>query len=574
MVRLIPAEIVHLYKVLPRLYRLRLWGVGVSVFVMAVLDLLGTGVLLPVLLLVLNEKVVLENKYMALFYDWAGFDSIRSLMFFICVSVLLFSVVRVSLSFWLQYRQNKRLFTIASYLSMRLYRYYYSKGYLFIKRNNSHKLINQINSVADNMIKGYFVSYTQLLCECVVATTIFIGLITFNIYVFLLVVLTFIPITLLYYRFSRSRIKEYGRRLYLLFPQKGKLLQQTFIGFTDMEMNNTFPESVARYSTLLEEQNQLTVRNLILNNSLQKVLEVAIICSVVVLIIAAQLFELPSLGLIVGIFAIAVYRVLPGIIKSTGYMFQMKANSFAMEVISDLESEESAGELIEQSPIGFRHSIAIRDLCFSYDGKSSVFSHYSLEINKGDFIGFRGESGSGKSTLFHLILGFLQPVSGGIYIDGELLSADKLVSWRSRIGYVSQQLFMIEGSLLDNIVMAGCSNSQPDMVRIEFVLRLASLDHFVKTLPNGVHTSVGEGGSLLSGGQRQRLGIARALYKKAEILMFDEATSSLDENTERSINESIVRLSKECPGLTLLVISHRPESLSICREIVDICNIQ
>lgn len=570
MVRLIPAEIVHLYKVLPRLYRLRLWGVGVSVFVMAVLDLLGTGVLLPVLLLVLNEKAVLENKYMALFYDWAGFDSIRSLMFFICVSVLLFSVVRVSLSTWLQYKQNRRLFTIASYLSMRLYRYYYSKGYLFIKRNNSHKLINQINSVAENMIKGYFVSYTQLLCECVVATTIFIGLIAFNIYVFLLVVFTFIPITLLYYRFSRSRIKEYGRRLYLLSPQKGKLLQQTFIGFTDMEMNNTFPESVTRYSTLLEEQNQLTIRTLLLSNSLQKVLEVAIICSVVALIVAAQLFDLPSLGLIVGVFAIAVYRVLPGIIKSTGYMFQMKANSFAIEVISDLESEESAGELIEQSPIGFRHSIAICDLCFSYDGKSKVFNHYSLEIRKGDFIGFRGESGSGKSTLFHLILGFLQPGSGGIYIDGELLSVDKLVSWRSRIGYVSQQLFMIEGTLLDNIMMAGCSNSQPDMERIEFVLRLASLDHFVKTLPKGVHTSVGEGGSLLSGGQRQRLGIARALYKKAEILMFDEATSSLDENTEHSINESIVRLSEECPGLTLLVISHRPESLSICRKIVDI----
>lgn len=341
-----------------------------------------------------------------------------------------------------------------------------------------------------------------------------------------------------------------------------------------MEMNNTFPESVTRYSDLLEEQNQLTVRNLLLGNSLQKVLEVAIICSVVTLIVAAQLFELPSLGVIVGVFAIAVYRVLPGIIKSTGYMFQMKANSFAIEVISDLESEEFAGEVVEQNPIKFRHSIAIRDLCFSYDGKSNVFSHYSLEINKGDFIGFRGESGSGKSTLFHLILGFLKPESGGIYIDDELLSANKLVSWRSRIGYVSQQLFMIEGTLLDNIVMAGSSNSQPDMERIEHVLRLASLDHFVKTLSKGVHTSVGEGGSLLSGGQRQRLGIARALYKKAEILMFDEATSSLDENTEHSINESIVRLSEECPGLTLLVISHRPESLSICRKIVDICNIQ
>lgn len=131
---------------------------------------------------------------------------------------------------------------------------------------------------------------------------------------------------------------------------------------------------------------------------------------------------------------------------------------------------------------------------------------------------------------------------------------------------------MIEGTLLDNIVMG--IDKYPDMERIKHVLRLASLDRFVATLPKGVFTLVGEGGSLLSGGQRQRLGIARALYKKAEILMFDEATSSLDETTEHLINDSIIRLSEECPGLTLLVISHRPESLAVCRRIVDICNIQ
>lgn len=572
MIRLIPAAIRHLYKVLPRLYRLRLLGVGVSVLVMAVLDLLGTGILLPVLLLVLNEKVVLENKYLTLLYDWGNFDGIQSFMLFICASVLLFSIVRVCLFARLQYKQNQRLFSISSYLSMRLYRLYYSKGYLYIKRNNSHRLVNQVNSVADNLIKGYFVSYMQLLCECVVSGSIFIGLIIFDIYVFLLVVLTFVPITLLYYRFSRSRIKEYGRRLFLLAPQKGKLLQQTFIGFTDMEMNNTFPTSTKRFSDLLEEQNHCIVRNLLLSNSLQKVLEVAVICSVVVLIVASQLFDLPSLGLIVGVFAIAVYRVLPGIIKSTGYMFQMKANSFAINLLSDLESEESATGIVEQHPIKFKESISIRDLSFSYSKDKQIFNNYSLNIQKGDFIGFRGESGCGKSTLFHLILGFLKPDSGGIYVDGVELTTDKLTSWRSKIGYVSQQLFMVEGTLLDNIIMG--SEECNSMARVKQVLRQASLDRFVETLPKGVFTPVGEGGSLLSGGQRQRLGIARALYKRAEILMFDEATSSLDEATEHLINDSIVRLSEECPGLTLLVISHRPESLSVCRKIVDICNMQ
>lgn len=573
MMQLIPSEIIRLYKILPRTYRLRLWGVSISVFLMSALDLLGTGVLLPVLLLVLNEKALLENQYLAIFYNWAGFDSTGSFIFFICWSVLLFSIFRVSLSTWLQYRQNKRLFSISSYLSIRLYRCYYAKGYLFIKQNNSHKLINQVNSVVANLIQGYFVPFTMLTCEILVTTSILIGLVTFNVYVFLLVVLTFVPITLVYYRYSRSRIKIYGEKLYLLAPLKGKLLQQTFIGFTDMEMNNTFPESIVRFTGLLNEQNNIQVRNLLLNNSLQKVLEVAIVCSVVVLIIATQLFDFPALGMIVGVFAIAVYRVLPGIIRSTGYMFNIRGNSFAFNVLSDLESEQVINETTEQNPIEFQNSIDIRDLSFSYDKEKQVFNQYSLVIEKGDFVGFQGESGCGKSTLFHLILGFLKPDSGGIYIDGVNLSSDKLVSWRSKIGYVSQQLFMIEGTLLDNIIM-GIDNNNPDMERIERVLHLASLDRFVRCLPKGIHTSVGEGGSLLSGGQRQRLGIARALYKKADILMFDEATSSLDECTEHTINESILRLSEECPGLTLLVISHRPESLAICRRIVDICNIQ
>lgn len=143
--------------------------------------------------------------------------------------------------------------------------------------------------------------------------------------------------------------------MYQLVPLKGKLLQQTFIGFTDMEMNNTFPESAARFSGLLKEQNHIMVRNMLLGGSLQKVLEVAIVSSVVVLIVATQLFELPSLGLIVGVFAIAVYRVLPSIIKITGCVFQMKGNSFIFEVLSDIESEPAQGEPVVQNPVDFHH---------------------------------------------------------------------------------------------------------------------------------------------------------------------------------------------------------------------------
>ena len=569
MIRVIPSVIIRLYKLLPWTYRLHLWMTGGTIFLMSVFDLLGTGVLLPILLLVLDENAIDKNEYLSGLYKWGEFTDFSSFVFFICVCILLFTVVRVVAYTWLLYIQNKRLFTISSYLSLHLYNYYYRKGFLYIKQHNSLTLINKVNGISDNLVQGYLVPYAQLICECVVILSILTGLILFNVYIFLLVLLTFVPITLAYYRFSRSRMELYGNMLFRLIPLKGKLLQQPFVGYTDMEMSHSFPKSFDNFQDLMIRQNRINVRRLLLNGSLQKALEIAIVCSLVVLILATRFFELPSLGLIIGLFAIAVYRVLPGLVRSSGFIFQMKGNSFTAGLLSDLEAEQREIHILEQQPLDFQKVISIRTLSFSYDKKVQILKNISLDIPKGDFIGFRGESGSGKSTLFHLLLGFLQPEVGGIYVDGVSLSVDRLESWRSKIGYVSQQLFMIEGTLLDNIAM-GVDGMEIDRDRAREAIRLASLDHFIKTLPQGLDTPIGEGGCLLSGGQRQRLGIARALYKQAEILMFDEATSSLDETTEHAINGAIVRLSEECPGLTLLVISHRSESLAICRKIVDI----
>lgn len=569
MITVIPSVILRLYKLLPRSYRLRIWMTGLTIFIISVFDLLGTGVLLPILLLVLDESAIEKNIYLSGLYRWGGFDNYSLFLVFICVIILLFSVVRILVCTWLQYAQNKRLFTISSYLSLKLYNYYYRKGFLYIKQHNSLKLINQVNGISDSLIQGYLVPYTQLICECVVMISILAGLIFFNVYVFLLVLLTFVPITLMYYRFSRARMKAYGKMLFLLNPQKWKLLQQTFVGYTDMEMSNSFPKSFECFGVLMERQNRINIRRLLLGGSLQKALEIAIVCSLVVLILSTCFFELPALGLIIGLFAIAVYRVLPGLVRSSGFIFQMKGNSYSADLLNDLEAEQEDLYVIEQQPIDFLNVISIRSLSFSYDKKVQVLNNFSLDIHKGDFIGFKGKSGSGKSTLFHLILGLIQPDQGGIYIDEVELTSERLTAWRNKIGYVSQQLFMIEGTLLDNIIMSS-DEEKVDREWVKHVLRLASLDTFINTLPQGVDTPVGEGGCLLSGGQRQRLGIARALYKRAEILMFDEATSSLDETTEHAINDAIVRLSEECPGLTLLVISHRSESLAVCRKVIDI----
>ena len=180
-----------------------------------------------------------------------------------------------------------------------------------------------------------------------------------------------------------------------------------------------------------------------------------------------------------------------------------------------------------------------------------------------------GTSGAGKTTLFNLLLGFYTPTEGEILIDGEPLTAENRRRWQQRVGYVSQSLFLTDGTFAENVAL-GLSDKEIDRERVLEVLEMAQLGDFVRSLEKGIDTRVGECGCRLSGGQRQRIGIARALYRHADVLFFDEATSSLDSATEQEINHSIARLASENKSLTLLVIAHRETSLEACDRVITI----
>ena len=218
----------------------------------------------------------------------------------------------------------------------------------------------------------------------------------------------------------------------------------------------------------------------------------------------------------------------------------------------------------------FRHEIAVRDLRFRFaDGGRELFHGLSLTIRKGERIGIRGASGAGKTTLFNLLLGLYEPSGGEIAIDGTPLTAANRRAWQNRIGYVSQNLFIADGSFAANVAL-GIPAGEVDRERVMQALRAAQLGELVTGLAKGIDTHVGECGCRLSGGQRQRIGIARALYRQADVLFFDEATSALDSRTEEEINRSIAGLAARDAGLTLVVIAHRESSLEYCNRIITI----
>ncbi len=233
----------------------------------------------------------------------------------------------------------------------------------------------------------------------------------------------------------------------------------------------------------------------------------------------------------------------------------------------DLDREEPLrSEDAERLPL--RCGIDVEHLTFRFaDADRDTLHDVSFTVRKGERVGIRGASGSGKTTLFNLLLGFYAPTAGRIAIDGVPLTDENRRRWQNTVGYVSQNVFIADGTLLENVAL-GLPAAEIDRARADRAFASARMKEFIDTLPLGMDTPIGECGCRLSGGQRQRIGIARALYKQADVLLFDEATSSLDSRTEEEVNRSIEALSAENRELTIIVIAHRDSSLEYCDRII------
>jgi len=216
-------------------------------------------------------------------------------------------------------------------------------------------------------------------------------------------------------------------------------------------------------------------------------------------------------------------------------------------------------------PIAFKKEIKLINLNFRYTKESPwVLKDINLSIKKGARIGFIGKTGSGKSTLLDIIMGLISPTSGELFIDKQLITSETRRSWQLHISHVPQHVYLSDSSIEENIAF-GVPKEEIDLQKVREVAQQAKIADLINGWQEGYQTSVGERGVKLSGGQRQRIGIARALYKQADVLIFDEATSALDNETEQAIMKSIEGLDKE---LTILIIAHRLTTLKNCDKIV------
>jgi len=269
-----------------------------------------------------------------------------------------------------------------------------------------------------------------------------------------------------------------------------------------------------------------------------------------------------------GALALGAQRLLPLLQQAYGAWTKIKSGQVSLMDTLKLLDQPLPGYAVQSiTQIPFNQSINLRQLSFRYSEQGPyVLNQLNLNISKGSRVGFIGATGSGKSTLLDIVMGLLQPSDGQLEIDGQLITPANHRAWQSHIAHVPQAIFLADSTIAENIAF-GVPKDQIDHSRVKRAAEQAQIAKSIESWPKQYQTFVGERGIRISGGQRQRIGIARALYKQADVIIFDEATSALDGETERAVMQAIDGLSDD---LTLLIIAHRLTTLEKCSKIVEL----
>ena len=557
-------------EIIPKSFRAKGLWVGLTIFVRALLNFVGLAALLPMLYLILDSESIHSNATLHNIYTALGFSSDGHFAIAVAVAVVLFIVVKNGINLLLYRAERDYIYALYRTLSRNLFISYFEQGLQFVKGENSAVLSRNVNVVCYTFITGVLRPLATLASEVLLLLMILASIAIYSPLGATLAVVVFIPVALLYFSIMRYRLDLYGNVENEAQRRKYRDVIESFRGYADIEINNAFDHRLSLFDRELDTIVKVGRKSATISMLPQNLTETGLALGMAALLAFGTGMEGADMKMLFGVFAVAGLRLLPSARNIMSAWGSLRYNRYTIDVLNDADKIQTKEIAQTTERVPLNDQIELRNLSFCFENSTQNTLHnLSLTIGKGEKVGINGESGVGKTTLLNILLGLYTPTEGGVYIDGKELCGDMLRKWQNSIGYVSQSTFLTDSSILSNIAL-GCDEKEVDMAQVEQCIEAASLSEFVASLPNGIHTRIGECGALLSGGQRQRIGIARALYKKADILFFDEATSSLDSATEQSINSAIERLSASNSELTIVVVAHRDSSLSYCDRIITL----
>jgi len=531
--------------------------------VVSAVEVIGIGIIMPFIAVATDFNNIYKNQILNYIYNGFNFRSPELFIISFGIFLIIFYLLRGGLNLYYFYLLAR--FSRGRYdsLAYRLFKNYLGMYYIDFINTRSSELIKTIINEA-----SYFVSVIQnalfIFSEVLVLLFIYIFLLYVN-WKLTISLTIFLTINLVFLRkFITPKIKKAGnirnkmqQELYDVMINAFGNIKLVKLRNIDDEISNKFRESTRKFSKAIITSTTLAHFPRLFLETISFSLLALIVIYLVWKYNKNISFALPILSA----FVLGLYRLMPSINRIYTNYNNIVFYSKSVENID--KHLFYATEKLGNEEITFEKELKIENVSFEYKRNKPVLKNINLVIRKGEKIGIIGKSGSGKSTLIDIIIGLFKPTKGKIYIDNVELNEKNIKSWRKKIGYIPQSIYLFEGTVAENVALE--ENFDED--KVKEVLRIANILEFLEKEHEGIYTKVGENGVKLSGGQKQRIAIARALYNDPEVLILDEATSALDHETEEKIMNEIYKISE---SKTLIIVAHRLSTLDRCDRIIKI----
>jgi ABC-type multidrug transport system fused ATPase/permease subunit len=539
------------------------------------LETLSVGMVLPALGILMSETYFEQFPALSPVLNYFGRPDHGDLVFWGLVGLAsVFLVKNIFLFFQVQL-QGTFVYSAQREISLELFRRYLAKDYRFHLETNSSVLIRNLVSEVTNFCSFFLMPMINLITEVLVilALLTLIFLIEPIGTLFLTVILG--ALVFLFVKATNRVVGRWGKKRLQAEEEKLRHLQQGLGGIKEILLSGKLEFFLQRFHVPNKLSGLMIKREYIFQYVPKLGVEViaifGLVCMCLFMIMQGKPYQ--EVTHMLGLMATAGFRVIPSFSRILNNLQSIRYGWASVDTLAkefgnypnDYRGHLSKADNIpEDSELSFLKKVELANVSFSYpESDRDIVSRITLNIPRGSVVGMDGESGSGKSTIINLLLGLIEPTEGVLKVDGQKLRGAKINQWQKMIGYVPQEIYLLDDTIRRNIAF-GVDDSDVNDDRVLEVLKIARLDGLIEKTKDGLELLLGERGARLSGGQRQRIGIARALYHDPEIIILDEATSALDQKTE---NEILATFEPMIGKKTFLIVAHRKTSLEMCSKV-------
>ena len=535
------------------------------ILLISIFEVMSIGMVFPLVSFLIDENNISKFKNLFQLYNFNNEEIIRLTILFISAIF----IAKFILTIFFQIRQNRIIFQLMHSLLKKIYTKYLNQPYSFFLNKNTSHLISNLSTQVPDVIYNFIMPMMLLFSEILILAFIVILLVIVD-YKTILIASIVGFISFLFLRMVNNQIKFLGTARVFNEKKKMQNIQQSLLGIKETILFD-------RQNYFINKFNKFSSATTIILSKYFSFLELPKILLELIgfIFLIVLIFFFYYLGYngreilpLIVIFSLAAYKILPSANRIINSIQRMRFTTGAIDSVY-YEIRNSKNTIVDikndsPKPLQFNNFINIKNIFFKYQGSSRfILKNFNLKINKGEILGIYGKSGSGKTTLINILLGLLEPSKGIVLIDSIDIKKN-IKSWQKNIGYVPQIIHLLNSSIKENINLGFFDKNN---ITIKASLQLSQLDNFVKNLKNKEKTSIGEDGVKISGGQRQRLGIARAIYRNPQVLILDEPTSSLDNETEEDFIKTIFSMKRK---KTIIIVSHKDSVLKKCDRIIKL----